>query len=73
MQQQQQGVPAGGAVAAFWLSNGLQPEPAGGEAGLPYHLLPQQLAPTSEPVASNCTDTDNNGSSSKDSINSSTS
>lgn len=67
-QQQQQRVPAG--VAVFWLSNGLQPEPAEGEARLPYHLLPRQLAPTSEPVASNHADTNNNGSNNEESIDS---
>lgn len=64
--QRQQGVPAG--VAVFWPSSGLQPEPAGAEAGLPYHPLLQQLAPASEPVASNHTDTNDKSSSNKDSI-----
>ena len=66
--QQQQGVPAGAAFAVFWLSSGLQPEPAREGADLPNLLLPQQLAPTSEPATSNHTDTDSNASSNEDSI-----
>lgn len=71
--QQQQGVPAGAAFAVFWLSSGLQPEPAREGADLPYHPLLQQLAPTSEPATSNHTDADNNASSNEDSISLSTS